>query len=774
MNTAQARTADALTAGLVEAALLGLAAVVICVIVFDNLRRQYPVVFEYRHHLHETGLRRDACNRRVYSLPSPPCRRFAWFTPTISHELRALARTHGPDTALHLRLLRLHVLLFGISMFTVALPLSILYATSPRADSPGLARIGATNVTASTRYWAAATLQLVLTVTGALLLLTEVRVYRELIARSRYSRSPCNYALLVACAPRGAALTFDDAVAVIPIRPTRNVGAARAVYRRALRVRERAEAIAPDEAATEDLRNTEHRLENELRAAITAASASDAPVRSCVVIYPTRAATAAALTDDARVKAWRIARAPEPAAVDWKSLMGMPELARSRAFAACVPLFLATLLGVGVAAAVEGFVRLETVTRIKIAGVTPLAFAQPVARIHFVGAGIIQAILPAALLAVSLAPMSGFAQKIAIVFRTPTKQRRDSIARSALLLLTVWTVVVARFGVAVLYEVAGRVPGVPYNRLIAEVAASHGWFACVFIVLKGCFTAGGALCQVRRVRGRNTRLRQAVSVRDHRDADDWRAHYTYVDAYAEAQLVAIVGLMYAPVTPVVLIVAFLWHLLHFPPTKYRLCYACRELYDGAGELFPAALWCLVLALFVAHAGLTGFLGLRLAVGPTVVAGAPMLLFPLAAWWLHRALHRVVEENDVESTGAEEEEKEFVRLCERVYVQPEFRPVEDEMFVDEDTERRESSRTVAPPRKDGVVKPSTPVVVEKKVEVSAASTAEDDGERKGTGFASGLANWAFGWGAGNAAAAAVKESDTGPRNSSVDWADASSK
>lgn len=774
-------TPDALTAALIEATLLGLAAITISVLVFDNYRRQYPVIFEYRHHLHEVGLRRDASKRRVYAPPNPPRARFGWFTPTISHELRALARTHGPDTALHLRLLRLHILLFGICTCFVALPLSILYATAltQRPSASGIARIGATEITTNTRYWAAASLQLLCTLTVVVLLHIETRIYRELIARSRTGRQPCNYALLVTCAPRGASFDFVDSVTVLPIQSAKSVSIARIAYRRALRARERAEALDTDEAENannhelDELRNTELQLENELRNVITTTTTSDSATsaRAAVIIYPTRTATTATLSEDERVKPWGIIRAPEPDAVDWKSLMGMPELARSRAFAACVPLFLATLLGIIVAAAVEGFVRLETVTRIRIAGVTPLRFAAPVARIHFVGGGIIQGILPAALLAISLAPMSGFARKIALVFRTPTKQRRDSIARTALLLLSVWSIVVARFGMAVLYEIAAKKPNIAYNQLIAEISASHGWFACVFIMLKGTLSASGSLLMIRRVQGRNRRLKRAVTPRDFREADDWRANFTYVDAYAEAQLVAIIGLMYAPVTPIVLVIALFWHLVHFPPAKYQLCYACREIYDGAGEMFPAAIWCLIGAAFVGHAGLAGFLGLRLAIGPAVVAGLPLVGLPFVCWWIARRLRMVVDNDDVESVGGDggEVDKEIVELAQSVYVQPELRPVENEKLDSIEVERRSTSSLVERKR----------VKVKKDIETDHTTvtntTATTIPEEKVSSIRGGFTSWAFGWAkGGGGGGTSIRDDEDLARNSSIEWADAPSK
>lgn len=631
--------------GIAWAGALGALFGVGALIVFDVLRRAIPRVYEYRHRLHEIGTRRDSLRQRVFAPPNPSRGPMGWLGPCLALDVRTLARTHGLDAALLLRALRLHLLLFAAACALVAAPLAALYHTAPaNRTGLGLYRLTAARLAESDllRQWLAPVFLLVLTALAVALVLHEIGVYAHLMGRYRGSRSPSNYALLACGVPRDIRSHPEATEAwsgptpgvarILVLRRAKAAAMAKTKFWNAVQDREVAEALGGASVGGEanTLREREARAAGEVDFAQQGYDRSEfeGGENAAVVLFHTRAAateTAVAVAGG-QFEGWRARRAPEPEDVNWGSL-GV-EKAGLRGFVAVILTGLVMIVWTVVAGVVEGFVNLTDLAQLRIAGIRPFGFATSLVDVSPIFRGALQGFLPVAVFSLTLLLLPSLSLRIANLYRTASYSRRDSIARNVLFVLLVWAVVVASLGTGVLTAIASKATR-DVNKLIDMITVEiplHSGFVMTFVVLHSLFGSAWTLLQLPRILQRKHRLRKSVTLRQMRASDDLDSQFPYPQTYAYMQLMALLGVLYAPIAPAVVFAIFLYYLFAFPVIKYNLCYSTKSQYEGAGELFPASLHALLLSCMVGHLTLSAFLGLREAIGPAILAGVPALFF----------------------------------------------------------------------------------------------------------------------------------------------------
>lgn len=200
---------DSQTTGLYLNLIVGLPIVLICLIVFDPLRRLVPSVYETRRKLHDAGEPLDYYGNRVTTPPSPSYKFLGWLIPTLRLDLETVADTHGLDTALFLRYHR-----FMIALFMVfCIPTLILAPTYYTAggNARGVNKFSISNIPARAkgRFWIALFVEYFIFGFVCYFVHHHFTLYCRDRRRYRAARHPANYAVLVQDVPQGARTAED-------------------------------------------------------------------------------------------------------------------------------------------------------------------------------------------------------------------------------------------------------------------------------------------------------------------------------------------------------------------------------------------------------------------------------------------------------------------------------------------------------------------------------------------------------------------------------------
>lgn len=203
--------ADSQTVGLWVNLLVGLGITLLCLLVFDPLRRRFPAIFETRRKLHEDRDPVDYLGNRVTTPPAPSHKPFGWLLPTLRLDLEKLTDTHGLDAALFLRYHRFMFALFSILLVPSSILLPVYY-TGPnknltgddRAAGVNIFSIGNVKTSDPWRFWLVLAIEYVIMGFVCYFLFYHFTLYCRDRRRYRSTRHPANYAVLVQDVPQGA------------------------------------------------------------------------------------------------------------------------------------------------------------------------------------------------------------------------------------------------------------------------------------------------------------------------------------------------------------------------------------------------------------------------------------------------------------------------------------------------------------------------------------------------------------------------------------------
>lgn len=202
---------DSQTIGLYINLGIGIPVTLLCILLFDPIRRKFPHIFETRRKLNEDRELLDHLGNRVSTPPAPSYHHFGWLLPTLRLEPETLTDTHGLDTALFLRYHR-----FMLALFTALLIPSLIllptYYTATDGTTPakelekGINVFSISNITEGDpwRYWMVLAMEYLIGGFVCYHLFYHFMLYCRDRRRYRSARHPANYAILVQDVPRAA------------------------------------------------------------------------------------------------------------------------------------------------------------------------------------------------------------------------------------------------------------------------------------------------------------------------------------------------------------------------------------------------------------------------------------------------------------------------------------------------------------------------------------------------------------------------------------------
>lgn len=198
--------ADSQTTGLYINLAIGVPVTVLCLLLFDPLRRRVPSIFETRRQLNQARDPLDYTGNRVTTPPAPSFRIFGWLLPTLRLDLETIADTHGLDAALFLRYHRFMLALFSSLALPAALLLPVYYTASnkhlPESDPArtlGVNKFSLSNVVRADpwRFWLLLAVEYAIAVFVCFHIIFQFAIYCRDRRRYRAAPHPANYAILI-------------------------------------------------------------------------------------------------------------------------------------------------------------------------------------------------------------------------------------------------------------------------------------------------------------------------------------------------------------------------------------------------------------------------------------------------------------------------------------------------------------------------------------------------------------------------------------------------
>lgn len=196
--------ADSQTTGLYINLITGLPIVIVCLLLFDVLRRKVPSVFETRRMLRDENEPLDYLGHRVTTPPSPSYKFLGWLLPTLRLDLETITDTHGLDTALFLRYHRFMIALFSVFLIPTII-LAPTYYTA-EGNAKGVNQFSTSNIPTSDewRFWLVLAVEYFIVCFVCYFISHHFTLYCRDRRRYRAARHPANYAILVQDIPLGA------------------------------------------------------------------------------------------------------------------------------------------------------------------------------------------------------------------------------------------------------------------------------------------------------------------------------------------------------------------------------------------------------------------------------------------------------------------------------------------------------------------------------------------------------------------------------------------
>lgn len=409
------------------------------------------------------------------------------------------------------------------------------------------------------------------------------------------------------------------------------------------------------------------------------------PTSAAIVVFTNRraAALAAQANFPQRHNEWRVSRAPEPNAVNWKSLKIPGKQMPIRTFLTIFFSMLLTLFWIIPVTFIMSLANLQNLAELEISGSTPFSFLENVANWSPVVTGLIESLLPAIILSVFLSLIPTFLRIFVNISRVPSNARVDNLVRDWYFNFVVFSNFLFVIVAGSLLEKLVDIVEEPTTAVefLAQSAPKQASFIMNFILLKALSETPKEILQIGRVVVRWVMRKFLARTPREKDlVDTGNTIFNFFRYYAIAQLVALLGIIYSTIAPFILPICFAYFAISYIVWKYNLCYSMHNPYQDGGSMYGGALYGLWTALFLHFLTSAGILGLNK--NPIQTA---LMIIPIVASILllrqcrtrysrisaHGSLYEVHLRVD-ETNGVDEISKD---LAEK-YAHPGFEPLPD--------------------------------------------------------------------------------------------------
>lgn len=723
---------DSQTAGIVINLIIGTVVLLVSLILFDILRGRIPTIFEARRTLNTRRTNLDYHNKRVYS-PAPPSRRaFGWICPVLRLELETISETHGPDIALYLRFLRFMCVLF-IVLLIPTIPLLPVYYTADNKDLPegddlrtvGIQQLSLANLKRddSWRFWITLAADYIIVIVVLVLLYREFTYYSKIRRRYRASDNPANYAILVQDIPQTdcseeavhsywSRLFPNDVERVYFVHDASKLVTKKTKFWQAVTLRERAEwnlayntkldgqrpthkigsiipcAGSPRERVDSIRYYTERQSHYSSKLALYQQEIdprNSPPTHAAIVVFKNRrtAAVASQTNFSGQENQWRVTRAPEPNAVNWNSIPIPGYQCFFRYSVTVILTMLLTIFWIIPVTIIMSFANLSKLAEITINEKQPFSFLEDVMDWSPVVRGFIESTLPAVILSVFLGLIPTFIRMFISIARISSLATVDERVRDFYFNFVVFSNFLFVIVAGSLLEKLAEIIETPSKVIsfLASSAPKQGSFIMNFVILKGLSETPKELLQIGRVLVRWFFLTfLARTPRQRTTADTGNTIFAFFRYYAMAQLIALLGLVYSTISPLIVPCCLLYFITSYFVMKYNLCYSMFNHFQTGGRMYGGALYGVWIGLFLHLLTMIGIFGLNSSPAQSVLSIIPAVVVACFLGYLLNSFRRILEHGSaletmvrIEEMG--DEDTIEAELAEK-YIHPGFIPLPD--------------------------------------------------------------------------------------------------
>ncbi|PXF49995.1 CSC1-like protein [Gracilariopsis chorda] len=718
---------DSQTWGLILNLCIGIPTVIICLLLFDVLRRRVPSVFEARRALNNARLKLDYFGNRVYSPPPPSYRLLGWLPPLMRIEMDTIAITHGLDTALFLRYLRTMAALFFLFCLPAVVLLPVFYTadhleTSSDADTVGVQNFSLSNVDPDDkwRFWVVLAMDYIVLIVTSYLIHREFHVYAKHRKNYRSSVNPANYTIIVQDIPEQTCsehaiydywnnLLPNQIARVYFVRDGSKLITKHKKFWLAVKKRERAEwdlefneklngrrpthkvgfCSCRQDASRDSINywaEQQHHYANKIALHQQESGLHLSPsTRSAIVVFKTRrAASDAAQISFARTAGeWRVVRAPEPNAVNWGALSIPGWQTGIRTAVMIVASILLIIFWIIPLTFIMSLVNLQNLSELEIRGKQPFSFLDSVLGWNSALLGLIESLLPVIILSVFLSLIPTFFRIFVSISRVTSLAKVDMYVRDWYFTFVVFSnflfVIVAGSLLEKLVEIT-RSPE-KAAEFLASSAPKNGAFMMNFILLKALSETPQAILQIARVVVRWIILKYiARTTREKNDVETGSTTFSYLRYYAMAQLVALLGLIYSTISPFIIPIAFAYFAIMYIVWKYNLCFSMHNEYEDGGRMYGGALYSLWVSMFLHFVTMIGIFGVNGNPAQSILVILPAVFSVVFLFYCRRTFSRICEHGSVLETQIVMEEQNGADIISDElavkYIHPGFEPLPD--------------------------------------------------------------------------------------------------
>lgn len=638
---------------------VGVVTIIVCVTVFEFLRRKVPSIYEARRIMNERRDPLDYYDQPVYA-PSSSHAPFGWLASIFQFDLDSVSETHSYDAALFLRFIRTMMFLFTV-LLVPFIALMAIYFTGSNKDLPpsdpartiGVQRFSLSNVASddSWRFWVALLVDYAITIFTCWVINREFIVYVRYRVRYRASRNPANYTILIQDIPKNtdppAVEHYWTRLFPTSIEQCHYVYNAKAIvakmekFWKAVTARERAEweyannpklegdrpmhnpgacsCFKPNSSKVDSInywasqqRHYSDKIRNYQQ---DAQHAHAKPTRTAFVVFKDRrTAAAAAQTNYAESPGeWTVSWAPEPNAVNWSSL-GIPvSQSLIRTTITILASFALTIFWIIPVSFIMGLSNLRELSALKIGGSQPFTFLKGMQDWNPTVLGIIEGFLPPVILSVFLGLVPTFLRIFVSVQRVPSLAVLDRRVRDWYFNFVVFSnflfVLAAGSLINKLPQIV-QTPGELAN-FLASSAPRQGAFITNFVLLKALSETPKEILQIGRLVVRFIMVKFIAKTKRQRDkVEVGNSEFVYLRHYAISQLIVLLGFIYCTISPYIIPACFLYFAVMFVVMKYNLCYTLWNSYGSGGDFYGGALYGVWTGLFLHLVTMIGLFGVN--------------------------------------------------------------------------------------------------------------------------------------------------------------------
>lgn len=718
------------TGGLIYALIVGSITTAVVVLIFDFLRRKLPAIFDYRRLCHQRGQPKDYLGNSMGVAEPPPSKLFAWIIPVIKHDIEDMIPTHGLDTVMFLRFIRSQIYLFAALTVVCILVLVPVYGTASNKNlgemdplkTKGLdvVSLGNVNEDDKWRFWITFLWDIVVAFAVYAVMYKEYASYTRHRRKYRSDDNPANYAIVVQDIPEEnqneesiraywERLFPGEVAKVSYVYDAKKLIKKKTRFWKAVTKRERAEweqefnpklnkeaphhkpgvcsCCVPNREKVNSIEYWRDQQDH-YRSKITRYQHEKDPQHlpptgaAIVTFRNKRAATAAAqICSGRRENEWRVEQAAEPDAVNYPKLAISGKQAPIRFIITFSSILALTIFWFAIVAAVQALANLQSIAELKINGNTPFSFLNVVKDWPPLISSFIEGFLPPVLLTVFVKLVPLYIRLLVGISRVHSLGRRDVLVRNYFFNFLVFSnflfvVISGSFlqKIAIIIKEPGQIVS-----LLSNSIPGQGIFIMTFILLKALSENSKELLQIGRVVIRLL-FRQflAKTPRELRNVDEKSCAFPFFKHYAYAQLMALLGIIYSSIQPVITVVCLIYFTVLYCVSKYNLTYSLVQPYHDGGSMFPGAFVSVLIGLFLHQLTMIGLMSLKKQKAQGVLEIILTVGSAIYMWYCFKRFREISKHGSlVELVERQEQDKALDKIPEdfpEKYVHPGMEPL----------------------------------------------------------------------------------------------------